>query len=80
MTAMTYGRLLDVVDRSLGRDEAPDAELLAAQAFATAWAAVGYAVWLAVVIVVRVVIALAALIARPWRRDPADVSVRVRRR
>jgi len=49
VTGLAYGRLLDAVDRSLGRDEAPDAELLAAQAFATAWAAAGYAVWLAIV-------------------------------
>lgn len=65
-------RLLDVVDRTLGREDAGDVEIMLLQAFATAWALLGYAIWLGMWLTWRVLVAIARALASPWRRRDRD--------
>jgi hypothetical protein len=79
---LTFGDVLDQVDRRVGRPEASDAELLVGQAFAVAWAAVGYALWLAILWTARGVAVIGRLLARPFRRrrDDGEWTTTMKRR
>ena len=68
---MTFHRLLDRIDSGLAREDQTDAETVALQTFATVWAALGYVIWIALLLTARVVVAVARALASPWRRRRA---------
>jgi len=56
--AMSMSTLVAAVDAAIGRDADDEGQYFMASAFAVAWAALGYVVWLTIVITARVVHAI----------------------
>ena len=69
-----YLTILDAVDAALARrdDGEATARVALIQAYATAWAALGYGLWVVLEICVRVIVAIARAIASPWRKRDDD--------
>lgn len=65
-----YHTLLDAIDAALARrDDSDDARVALIQAYATAWAAIGYGIWVVVELMIRMILAIVRLIRRGRRED-----------
>lgn len=65
-----YLTVLDAIDAALARrDDSDDARVALIQAYATAWAAIGYGLWLVAELMIRLVLALVRLLLRRGRKD-----------
>lgn len=74
--AMSMGTLIAATDAAIGRDADDDANYYAASTFAVAWAALGYVVWMTLVLTWRVCQTVLVWIAqRRGRSKPAEIQL-----
>jgi hypothetical protein len=68
--AMSVGTLIAATDAAIGRDADDDAHYYAASTFAVIWAAIGYVIWISLVLTWRVCQTVVVWITRRGRSTP----------
>jgi len=67
--AMSMETMIGAVDAAIGRDnDGSDATYYAASTFAVVWAAIGYVLWIMLVLSFRVLVATGRFVAHLFRR------------